>query len=62
MPRPGGTRLGLALVLAAARSWAVANLIVTRMRGGTAARPSEPLAIVIWGSAARIGRRRRLAK
>lgn len=49
---PGGTRLGLALVLAAALSWAVANLIVKRMSGGTAARPSEPLAIVIWGSAA----------
>lgn len=49
---PGGTRLGLALVLAAALSWAVANLIVKRMSGGSAARPSEPLAIVIWGSAA----------
>lgn len=52
MHLPGGTRLGLALVLAAALSWAVANLIVKRMSGGTAARPSEPLAIVIWGSAA----------
>jgi drug/metabolite transporter (DMT)-like permease len=35
---PGGTRIGLALVLAAGLSWAVANLIVKRMSGGAAAR------------------------
>jgi len=40
----GGTRLGLLLVLAAAASWATANMIVRRVRG-------EPLAIVIWSSA-----------
>jgi O-acetylserine/cysteine efflux transporter len=40
----GGTRLGLLLVLAAAASWATANMIVRRVRG-------EPLAIVIWASA-----------
>ncbi|MCE2969290.1 MAG: EamA family transporter, partial [Burkholderiales bacterium] len=38
---PGGTRLGLLLVVAAAASWATANLIVKHLRG-------EPLAIVVW--------------
>jgi O-acetylserine/cysteine efflux transporter len=47
---PGGTRLGLLLVVLAALSWSVANLIVKRM--DTAGAPaSEPLAIVTWGSA-----------
>lgn len=42
---PGGaTRVGLALVLGAAASWATANMIVRRVRG-------EPLAVVIWASA-----------
>ncbi|MFN9478489.1 MAG: EamA family transporter [Betaproteobacteria bacterium] len=41
---PGGTRLGLLLVVAAAASWATANLIVKHLRG-------EPLAIVVWASA-----------
>jgi O-acetylserine/cysteine efflux transporter len=40
---PGSTRLGLLLVIAAAASWATANLIVKRLRG-------EPLAIVVWAS------------
>ncbi len=40
----GGTRVGLLLVLAAAASWATANLIVKGVRG-------EPLAVVVWASA-----------
>ncbi|MGE5337829.1 MAG: EamA family transporter, partial [Gemmatimonadota bacterium] len=40
----GGTRVGLLFVLAAAASWATANMIVRRVRG-------EPLAVVIWASA-----------
>lgn len=46
---PGGsTRLGLILVLAAAASWATANMIVRRMHG-------EPVAVVIWASAVAAG-------
>lgn len=48
---PGGTRLGLVLVLAAGLSWAIANLIVKHM-GSSNDRGNHPLAIVIWGSAA----------
>ncbi len=40
----GGTRVGLLLVLAAAASWATANIIVKGVRG-------EPLAVVAWASA-----------
>lgn len=40
----GGTRAGLLLVLAAAASWATANIIVKNVRG-------EPLAVVVWASA-----------
>jgi O-acetylserine/cysteine efflux transporter len=40
----GGTRVGLLCVLAAAASWATANVIVKGMRG-------EPLAVVVWASA-----------
>jgi O-acetylserine/cysteine efflux transporter len=40
----GGTRAGLMFVLAAAASWATANLIVKGVRG-------EPLAVVVWASA-----------
>ncbi len=47
---PGGTRLGLLLVVLAALSWSVANLIVKRMSTAGAS-GNEPLAIVIWGSA-----------
>jgi O-acetylserine/cysteine efflux transporter len=47
---PGGTRLGLLLVVLAALSWSVANLIVKRM-STSGASSNEPLAIVIWGSA-----------
>ncbi len=40
----GGTRVGLLFVLAAAASWATANIIVKGVRG-------EPLAVVVWASA-----------
>jgi O-acetylserine/cysteine efflux transporter len=50
MHLPGGTRLGLLLVVLAALSWSVANLIVKRMSSSDAT-ASEPLSIVIWGSA-----------
>lgn len=43
---PAGTVLGFALVVAAALSWATANILVKRMPG------DEPLAVVVWGSAA----------
>ncbi len=45
----GDTQVGLVLVLAAALSWAIGNLIVKRMR--QPATPNGPLAIVIWSSA-----------
>jgi O-acetylserine/cysteine efflux transporter len=43
---PQGTVLGFALVLLAALSWAIANVIVKRVPANT------PLAVVVWGSAA----------
>jgi O-acetylserine/cysteine efflux transporter len=43
---PAGTTLGFVLVVAAALSWAVANIIVRRIPG------DAPLAVVVWGSAA----------
>lgn len=43
---PPSTRLGFLLVVAAAVSWAIANLIVKRIPG------ERPLAVVVWGSAA----------
>jgi len=43
---PPGTVLGFALVVAAALSWATANILVKRMPG------DAPLAVVVWGSAA----------
>lgn len=45
---PSGTTLGFALVVAAALSWATANILVKRMPG------DAPLAVVVWGSAAAI--------
>jgi len=43
---PQGTALGFVLVLLAALSWAIANVIVKRV-------PADaPLAVVVWGSAA----------
>jgi O-acetylserine/cysteine efflux transporter len=43
---PSGTALGFALVVAAALSWAIANLLVKRV-------PADaPLSVVVWGSAA----------
>lgn len=42
---PPSTRLGFMLVVAAAASWAIANLIVKRIPG------DRPLAVVVWGSA-----------
>jgi len=43
---PSGTVLGFALVVAAALSWAIANIIVKRVPG------DAPLSVVVWGSAA----------
>jgi O-acetylserine/cysteine efflux transporter len=43
---PAGTTLGFALVVGAALSWAIANVIVKRVPG------DSPLAVVVWGSAA----------
>jgi O-acetylserine/cysteine efflux transporter len=43
---PASTLLGFALVVAAAGSWATANVIVKRIPG------DRPLAVVVWGSAA----------
>jgi O-acetylserine/cysteine efflux transporter len=43
---PASTLLGFALVVAAAASWATANVIVKRIPG------DRPLAVVVWGSAA----------
>ena len=45
---PAGTALGFALVIAAALSWAIANIIVKRVPG------DAPLAVVVWGSAAAV--------
>jgi O-acetylserine/cysteine efflux transporter len=43
---PASTLLGFLLVVAAAASWATANVIVKRVPG------DRPLAVVVWGSAA----------
>jgi len=43
---PAGTTLGFALVVGAALSWAIANVIVKRVPG------DSPLSVVVWGSAA----------
>ncbi|HVG05270.1 MAG TPA: EamA family transporter [Burkholderiaceae bacterium] len=43
---PPSTRLGFFLVVAAAASWAFANVIVKRIHS------EEPLAVVVWASAA----------
>jgi O-acetylserine/cysteine efflux transporter len=43
---PAGTVLGFGLVIAAALSWATANIIVKRIAG------DSPLSVVVWGSAA----------
>jgi O-acetylserine/cysteine efflux transporter len=43
---PASTLLGFALVMAAAASWATANVIVKRIPG------ERPLAVVVWASAA----------
>jgi O-acetylserine/cysteine efflux transporter len=43
---PASTLLGFALVMAAAASWATANIIVKRIPG------ERPLAVVVWASAA----------
>lgn len=48
---PGGTRIGLAMVVLAALSWAVANLVVKRIPVDHAAGARGPLSIVVWGSA-----------
>jgi O-acetylserine/cysteine efflux transporter len=45
---PAGTALGFALVIAAALSWAIANIIVKRVPG------EAPLSVVVWGSAAAV--------
>jgi O-acetylserine/cysteine efflux transporter len=45
---PAGTALGFVLVIAAALSWAIANIIVKRVPG------DAPLAVVVWGSAAAV--------
>ncbi len=45
---PSGTALGFLLVVAAALSWAVANIIVKRVPG------DAPLGVVVWGSAAAV--------
>ncbi len=45
---PSGTALGFALVVAAALSWAIANIIVKRVPG------DAPLSVVVWGSAAAV--------
>ena len=42
---PAGTVLGFVLVVAAALSWAIANIIVKRVPG------DAPLSVVVWGSA-----------
>ncbi|MEP6608938.1 MAG: EamA family transporter [Burkholderiaceae bacterium] len=41
---PPSTRLGFALVVAAAASWATANLLIKKIGG------DQPLAVVVWGS------------
>jgi len=46
---PGGSRLGMALVVLAALSWAVANLVVKRIALDPTAGAGAPLAIVVWG-------------
>ena len=43
---PPSTALGFVLVIGAALSWAIANIIVKRIPG------DSPLAVVVWGSAA----------
>ena len=43
---PPGTATGFALVIAAALSWAIANILVKRIAG------DSPLSVVVWGSAA----------
>jgi O-acetylserine/cysteine efflux transporter len=43
---PAGTALGFSLVIAAALSWATANIIVKRIHG------DSPLSVVVWGSCA----------
>ena len=43
---PASTLVGFALVVAAAGSWAIANVIVKRIDG------EQPLAVVVWASAA----------
>ncbi|MBA2413539.1 MAG: EamA family transporter [Burkholderiaceae bacterium] len=43
---PPSTLVGFALVVAAAGSWAIANVIVKRIDG------EQPLAVVVWASAA----------
>jgi O-acetylserine/cysteine efflux transporter len=43
---PSSTRVGFFLVVAAAGSWAVANVIVKRIQS------EQPLAVVVWASAA----------
>ncbi len=48
---PGGSRLGLLLVVMAALAWAVANLVVKRIPLDQASGLRAPLAIVVWGSA-----------
>ncbi len=45
---PAGSALGFALTLAAALSWAIANLVVKRISGAT------PATVVVWGSAAAV--------
>ena len=43
---PSSTRVGFFLVVAAAASWAIANVIVKRIHS------EQPLAVVVWASAA----------
>ena len=43
---PPSTRVGFLLVVAAAASWAIANVIVKRIHS------EQPLAVVVWASAA----------
>ncbi len=43
---PASTRIGFLLVVAAAVSWAIANVIVKRIHS------EQPLAVVVWASAA----------
>ena len=48
---PGGSRLGLLLVVLAALAWAIANIVVKRIPVDQAAARRGPLAIVIWSCA-----------